>query len=486
MRSNLVMYILILLFVFTGCSVMNNQSAETFNEFESKIFKKVEPKWFRGPERFRVVDQQQEPIAHMYFDMNPEVSLKTSKVNYIIETPAQSRFRYHVDIPSGQHYYFSNYCEQETLYGEKGATVNTPNFSEGFIPRYLDQLGLPQKVIVFGNEENIRKNYKSHYFRGKVVAGYREQICTKRRCNNKNGWLSRLVLVLIDESLENDIKTLDSFKEMFDWKYTKAFIENGQGHSKVGTDYYQKYLVSDLISKEEALQFFEKRSTFFSIEKLKQMRLSCFKLYDHIWEQLGVSTEDDKVAKSKKELIKKAEKSIQQRDLFHFRFREIMDKYGEEFSTCSKYVYPTNINVSKERHWLFAYLTGFSRLNDHNEYYSCTRNRWFRAYFEGQRQSNELDSCTKKDIKTAFYSVPKQFQERHRLGFSALRYIDYDTSLRGSRKKVYSWIKWNNTHNRCSDINKVQKQELPAFPEDVNLNVLPIKKRDGFLGDIIY
>lgn len=479
MKNKLLIFSVLL--SIAGCSIVKKQSGNEEEEFLSSLLKLVEAKWFQGAKRFQLHTKNFEPIPHYFYDVNPEFDSNKKRTNFMITTPEGGRNIYDVDIVSGQYYNSGSFCTQKDQYGKYKEELKRPNFSVGHIPKVTDQLGLPQKVLVFANPGEFKRSYKTHYFSGRMIGAYREQICLDRACRSRDEWKSRLVFIIVHDSFKkaSKIKNLDDLKKNVDWEYTKAILQNSFGHNKIGDIFYQRYKVGGEVELDRAIEYFQERSTFFTSSKIKKLRLSCYKLYDHIWNLLG---EEKEQAKSLDEVKKKTLKREDDK-FFHQHFVDIVKKYGKEYGTCAKYVYPASINFSSKRHWTFASLTAFTYLNNLGIYYSCNRNSW---YYGTKTRRNLLDGCTERDIARAINKSVNILDKRAQGNNPSYRYIDYDSHRNGSHSKVYSWVPWYKSHQKCLEPN-VREVEFLVLPKNMKWqNRAGRKFKRGYLGEIIY
>lgn len=469
-------------------------------DFADAIVSAVKPRWFKTVKRFQLTDSRNEVAPHRFFDIQPFNNIKNKTLNAVITTVEDSLYSYDLDIRSGQIYMKNKFCAQEDEYKRFGSEIFKPPFSIGVIPRILDQLNMPQKVIVFGGKEYFQKYHLTHYFDIRIVGGYIEQICPYGGCLDSNEWNSRLVLVGVQNGAKDytKIKDLNDLKKMHNWDYIKAFIENGMGKNIIADNYYPAYRMGAEVSSGQSLSFLERNSTVFTVEKLKQMRLSCYKLYDYLWKDLSFITSIEKVATNKSEIKKKAIAIKRNREgrgekPFHKRFIKNYKKFNSQYKTCSEYIYPSSINENPKRHWFFAYLTAFHTLHDMGYAYNCRGNTWIvNPVLENQKRAislqEEFGNCSGIDIDRAMSSAVQYLDNLRSKNRKSFRYVDYDNGLNGTHHKLYSWIKEDGKSNSCSDkSDSSYSSRFKTFPKDIKWENRDFSgKTKSKMGDIIY
>ena len=495
---------LILSINLLGCSIVKDDKQEDIvygsKDFADAFVSAVKPRWFSTIDRFKLLDVKNEVAPHRFFDINPFSDLRKKTLNAIITTPEDSKYKYELDLNSGQIYLENKFCDQNDEYEKFNSTIDRPPFSVGIIPRILDQLNKPQKVIVFGGKEFFSQYHLTHYFDVRIVGGYIEQICPYGGCLNADEWLSRLVLVAVQNGNEkySQIKDINGLKAIVDWNYVKAFIQNGFGKNRVASKYYARYRMGAEVEAGQALSFLERNSTVFTINKLKQMRMSCYKLYDYLWKDLSFVSAIEKVATSKDEIRKKAKLVEENRKgkgekEFYRRFIKNFKKFSDEYKTCSKYVYSTNINDDPKKHWFFAHLTAFMQLHELGYTYNCASNNWEvnPVLNDGKQAKNlqvQFGNCSATDIDKSMDFAVKYLDNLRSKRRKSFRYIDYDKSISGTHAKLYSWVPVSGSTFSCSDKDNMNYDlQFSTFPKDINwINRASSTKSKSSIGDIIY
>lgn len=497
-------------FLLIACSGTKQKNQDTDSnstvygtkEYADAFVTQVRPRWFKTAQRFKLVDSKNNLLPHRFFDVPPAFDLKKKTANAIITTPEGSLYGYNLDLVSGQLYLENKFCERNDVMKKYPDEITSPPFSIGVIPRVLDQLNLPQKVIVFGGRDYFKKYHLTHYFDVRIVGAFIEQMCPYGSCLKKDQWNSRLVLVAVQNGHKKyeKVKDLIDLKELVDWPYVKAFIENGRGANKIAENYFPAYRMGAQVSVNQALNFLERNSTVFSVERLGKMRLSCYKMYDYIWKDLSYISADELVAKNTKEIREKALKlkssigsTKKKAKPFYRRFLKNFKKYHSQFKTCSRYIAPTNINQSPERHWFFAYYKAFHALHELGYIYECKGNKWVVNPYVAKDQraiplKQQMTTCSARDIDAAMEAAVLTLENIRQKGRKSYRYVDYDKSSIGTHHKLYSWVPISGKAFSCKD--KRDREFVlsrPSFPLDIKWKKRGTQgKTKTQLGDIIY
>ena len=124
--------------------------------------------------------------------------------------------------------------------GRTSSTLKLPPFNLGVIPRWLDTLGQPQEIIVFGEAvfiESLAKSFSST-FKARIVGGINVQYCPRKMCR-ADDWVSNIIPVAVDpkDSEYSDVNTLDDLKGETTWREVVLFLQNGKGSAEVKKGY---------------------------------------------------------------------------------------------------------------------------------------------------------------------------------------------------------------------------------------------------------
>ena len=229
-------FALFLMLLSMGCSQIKDQfttdSDPVFGskEYAVSLVAGINARWFKQPKKFSLEGDNGEVPKHFFFDVNPDISMEKKTLNFVVSTPQGSPYAYEIDLVSGQHFMNHEYCETSDAWDIFQAKVEKPPYTIAIVPRVFDQLGEPQKIIVFGSEKYYQENFKTNFFDGRIIGGFIEQVCQKGACLEQNQWNSRLVLIAVEPNNDkfSKVNNIDELKTIVDWPEVKAFAENGQ------------------------------------------------------------------------------------------------------------------------------------------------------------------------------------------------------------------------------------------------------------------
>lgn len=469
----------LLLLILLGCLGSCSTSNKKVTESQAAILSTIPNRWFSVSSNHSIQGSDGVPVSHMLFDTYPEFRGNNRIVNAVIATPENSQHSYNIDLYSGQRFYEHTYCKQNDVWSEFSGTIHRPGFSIGFIPRVLDQLGEPQKVIVFSRLKNYHETAVHHYRDVKLVGAFVEQLCRDGNCLGKSNWLSRLVLIGVDadDTELTGINDLAEFQKHFDWGTAKAHLENINGRNTLGGDSYPRVKVSQLIEYSDGFDFFKKNTLILTDKKLHQIQKSCHALYDSFWEEVGKERGEDRAVNTTEEIqnkiklietLKKEKKPVG----FAARLQRFTKKYYQELNTCEKMVYHGNINREPDAFWFLSFMGIYYRLHHEGYYFDCRSGTWQRntlnVYGEQVYDLKEgISQCNEKMIDLAMAYLPN-FLTGLKGEKEYFRFIDYDNLVHGTHSKMYSWVKVKTPSLICrNNPNTKILKETAVFPEDI-------------------
>lgn len=458
----------------------------------------TDPKWFATDANFTSLDKEGNKEIHLFFDTTSTINHADKTLYFVVTTPAGSPAHYDLDVVSGHLYKKNIFCEQNDIWGKYPKKMDRPPYTEGIVPRMLDQLGKPQKILVFGNENYYQEMNQKASHQVRVVGGVVEQVCHSSNCVGRNNWDSRMVLIGVDfhDGNYKDVKDLDDLKEKVNWELAKAFMQNSQGRNKFGESEKPAFRVTGEIKPGFALKFTTSFSHLFEWEELEKIRTSCTKLYDYVWNTFGQLKSSEREAETIMDLNKKIKdeqsaKKSNSNITFGKEFKKFHQKYGKEFSTCTDFVKNSSINENPDKHWFFALLTGFYKLERLGYLFGCNQRSWQDNPFianTNKRERNsaqEIANCSDEEIDIAFTQLPVFLAGLKNSGREYFRYIEYDNSYFGTHEKLYSWVNVVGKSLSCDD-NKITRANVIdyAFPDDIrwtNRSHLNDKKKFGII-----
>ncbi len=466
--------LLVIMLIATGCTGLKKTKRD-----ERLITHVAEAKWFLGSPKHTLLDLDGKPVVHSFFDVEPEFSKDGKNVNVIMATTYESPNAFHFDLNSGQRYYSHSYCSQKDVWHEVNGSFNRPPFSIGYIPRAIDQLGEPQKIIVFGKHFTMNPNV--NFLRVRIIGAFVEQLCPVGSCLGKDNWQSHLVFVAVDpeDEIYKDVFDVPKFLLHNDWTYLKATLENIDGSNSIDDRSLPRIRVRSLIEFNEAFNYFKKRSLYFTTEEMKKVQNGCFALYDRLWDEVGKERPEDKSPKTEEEKKTVDELKLKIRTTklpvgFLERFKVFAQKYSKDFYTCSKFIYHGNINEDSDKFWFLAYLDIYFRLHHEGYYFDCERGTWHENAWSvdgdtAYKFPRDIKECDERDIDAAMDFLPTFLKSVKLSGKEFYSFIDYDNHPYGSHQKMYSWVKKKVNNFECfNDPNEVMREKIPVFPEEVS------------------
>ncbi|MBI2520634.1 MAG: hypothetical protein HYV97_09460 [Bdellovibrio sp.] len=487
-KGQKIFFILYLVLVVSNCSSDSKPVKEILRSIEAL------PQWFKVDERFVSMNSNGEYPVHPFYDLAPFAHPKELSLNFYVLTPVDSPHAYGLDLVSGQFYKMFSYCDQNDVWGKYGRKINRPPYTFGIIPRLLDSWGGPQEILVFGREDFYKTlptaPVRSH--RARVVGGIIDQYCKKIPCSGRNLWDSHVLLIGVDpnDPKYDEVKSIEDLKEIVDWPYVTAFIQNGRGRKQSKDLGSPAYRIAGEVQAEKAFRYAFKNGHYFEFDELKSLRQNCHKLYDYLWNgSLLVRKNITEQSKQEKlsTFVKRFEKSnviSQERDeetkmekktqTFNQFFTDFYKNYGDRFYTCGKLVNHSNISNDQARHWFITYMQIYFKLEKLGYFYNCSKKAWM----DNPRKTDgtwtydpllDRGVCRDEALDMAFdaaitkLTVLKQGNEEH------YRYMDYDNGDGGSHLKLHSWLNVSGKTLQCSSKSdaKLSEDRNKIFLDDV-------------------
>lgn len=471
----------LLVIILTSCSMWREEKEQ------KEILTTYNNQWFKTNPHHALVDSQGQPLPHLFFDLNSEYVASQNEVTVLISTPEGSKDGYDIDLSSGQRFYTHTYCKQDDIWKSYNGSLHRPPYSIGYIPKVLDQLGGPQKVIVWSTTDSIPKTYKTNYQKVRLVGAFVEQNCLVGNCIGKNNWLSRLVFVGVDVN-DPDLAFVSStteFKKVIDWEKSKAHLANIDGLNSIGENFYPSKRIGELLDFHEAFKYFKKRSIILTNKELKNIQKGCHDLYDLFLEEVGKTSPEDQPATNIVELKEKLKLRalLKKKKLpvgFAQRLAHFTGKYFKEITTCEKFIYHGNINNSQDSYWFLSYLGIYFKLHKEGFYFDCKNQSWRKNEFneEGKLIFNlpeDIKKCSERDLDLAMNYLPN-FLEGLKSSEHIYKFIDYDNQSYGTHNKMYAWVRIKNPRFDCrKNPNQEIVKKMSVAPEDANWKPRQVK-----------
>jgi hypothetical protein len=462
-----------LMIVLTSCTALKNNKTDFSggSEMPKSLVNKVSPFWLDTYPRFISKNNEGEAPLNLFFDVDHGFSLTGSTVNYIVETLQDSPVEYSYDLATGKHYATRPYCKQGDVWDKSMSKINRPPFTFGIVPRMFDQLGTPQKIIVFGNKKFMRENYQDTFFTAKIVGGFIEQNCPTGTCFKRDSWRSRLVLVGVErDSKYAKVRSIEELKKVVKWEEVKLFLRNGQGKNLIAGVFYPAVRVGALIDKGQTMAFLERNSIMLTDKKLRSIKNSCEKLFTYVEEQLEpvkkVKAKEEKVltkSELKEKVREKYLKRLENRGrniTFARKFHQIVKKYNDKYTSCLSYFPSASYKYDKERFWFLTYLNAFFKLRSLGYAADCERGYWIENPVIGKTKKRrinpkeELKYCSSKALNMVIKQAPRFLSKLQKEYKDSFRFIDYDSEKYGSHKRIYNWVKVSSRVFSCDDPDK--------------------------------
>lgn len=436
-------------------------------------------RWFSTNLHHAIILPGGEVASHDLMDFSPQFQEGNKIVNVSIFIPHGSNHSYSIDLASGQKFYSHSYCVQKDVWNNSNDKIFRPPFSVAVIPRVLDQLGDPQKVLVWSKRKIIKDIFAHNFFKVKLLGAYLEKSCADGNCLGKSNWLSRLVFVAVDmeDKHYSKIDTLEEFKKFVDWERTTTILANLDGRNVLGDMIYPATKIGSLIDFDSSFEYFKKWSIFLEDAELKKIQKGCHILYEKLWSDVGEERPEDRPAKNIKEMKEKFKLTAELRKKkmpvgFARRLVDFTKKYFNEIATCERFVYHGNYNENSEKFWFLSYMGIFFKLHKDGHYFDCANRNWQKNILNEIGKSiydirKQIERCTEQDIDLAMSYLPN-YLKKLKVEKSFYRFIDYDNHPYGTHKKLYSWVKVNHVHMGCeNDPNIKMYENFKIIPEEV-------------------
>lgn len=464
--------------------------------------------WLDGPERLTPRDKSNRPTVHSFFDFVPFSKIKEREINVIVTTLKDSKFNYQLDPYSGKLFRSHDYCPQTDVWQKFATELFTPPYSEAVVPRVIDQLGFPQKVIVFGDEKYFF-DYTTealNSYRVRIVGGVIEQYCAIYPCDITDKWLSRMIMIAVNPDDPNlkQVRTIGQLKERIDWEEAIAFMQNGDGRAYADKKELPAYRVVGEIDSKKAMLYTLTKGHLFSFDELQAVRNNCFNLYDYIWKSVSFIRTGKQVTKEQlisdfkmeanKKLVELYESHVVKEevrdtkiqntvvksvDLNNFAgfFKHFYSKYGKSFNLCRRFVTHSNLKENTERHWFFVQLSMFMELIKQDFIYKCDKRGWVKNIRKVDGTLNldpevEFKNCSTTDLDYAFDAATIIMTNlRKSVTFSHSEYIEYDNGDGGTHELLNSLVFKRGKKLSCDKENFPGREEIrPIIPTDIRWN----------------
>ena len=429
--------------------------------YPDKYVYKAQPQWFSlrksiGLSRW---DGVLEP--HLFYDTIPGLDPALSHVNFLPLSLANEEKAYGFDVLSGQRFFSHFFCGQKDAWKKRGTTPRTPTFSRGIVPRHFDQLHEPQQIIVFGQTRRFKLN-KPEVYRVRVVGGVVEQLCKAGRCTGPGEWISRLVLVAVNEYDRDfkDIKNIRELREEISWRDVQNELENHEGHNYYGgLGEVPAIKVGNLLENREVMEYMLDRSVILNSKELSDLNHQCGRLYWRLWRDVGRFTTADSYLQRKEDIraklaLREKLRKANKRASFHGLLSGFFEREGDQLATCARMVYPADSGKDFERFWFTSWVAQFVRLHKEGWVFACGSQTW-ESENQGDKAMQYLKtrsgSCSDRAFDRAMETMPAFLRNQREKSGDLWGFIEWDNGIYGTHNKLYSWVKVPNRRMTCPD-----------------------------------
>ena len=404
--------------------------------------------WFSQNKKFSHLGHEGETPIHPFFDYPSGISTEENNVNAIIVTPEASSVAYGLDLYSGKIYFDRSYCPQLDVWKTYGGNIESPPFSIGFIPRFLDQQAYPQKVIIFGKPAFSAQTPSPVSV--KVIGGLVTQYCQDTLCNKLSKWDSRFVLIAVDSSNKDwkEITNLKSLKERVDWQEVVAHLENGEGRTILVGKETPYVRTVGLINAKYSLKKMIAVGHQFNLKSMEQMQKSCHNIYSDL-------------------IVLRKEKDLS-------RLKNKIFEYRKKLPICFKYVQASSINDSSEDHWFMSLIRSLVLADSLGYFYDCKNRLWYKNYETPLKKGminfwKRFQGCSLKNLSPIFDSSVQLLDRLLHSGQKSYIYLQYDDGVLGTNQKLYSWVYKSGKKFSCEKNEKLplSTKERKTFPKDI-------------------
>ncbi len=450
-------------------------------------------KWFNRSQAYQLTNAEGSPQTHLFFDYRPELNLTQYKTNFVLLEPENTRFHYELDPVSGQPFFVLPHCRQNDVWDKLGKTSQKIPFGVGVIPRFYNQLSEPQKIIIFGMRENLQQG---RLYQARLLGGVVENVCYSGSCLSGVDWYSRLVLVGIDADNPDwaNIQDTQSFLKKVKWSEVRNHLQNSYGLREIGGIYYPSLKAGELVPLSELVSFIPNHTIELKENQLSQISKTCQDIYEKAWTEVGTLNWTDREPTTPEERKEKArwiqEQNKQKKGVtFQQRLLRFFKNHGQDYKTCTQFLYPGNSNHQLDQFIFQTYLTLFVQLHKEGWLYECSQKAW-NPYNKGSQAFDlflaNIPQCLTEELNAGFLNLPQFLRSLRGLSGFKWRFITWDEHEFGSHKKIYRWVRYPDRAMNCERElqKKFNEQSSTHFEKDFSWPRKIIK--GATTDDIIY
>ncbi len=442
---------------------------------EAELLSRVEPVWYTWGQSLSLVTWSGQVQPHFFYDPSADFNARRGLVNFLPMAVAGQTNAYVLDVPSGQRVFSHQSCPQKDVWGERGDIPAAAPYTLGVVPRHLDQLNQPQRIIVFGGE--TRYDARSPVLhRVRLVGGVVEQLCPVGLCGSADAWRGRLLLVAVDtrDQRFQDVDGMDGLLKRVDWNRVRGHLENAEGRNPTGEEGSPAVRLGQPLGRRETVAFLRRHSVVLTSGELTKLHRACTRLQGLLWNEAGRPTvleqEVKTPADAKRRLQYREEMKKKGRPVtFNQRLGGFFARHADEYATCARTVIPGNPNGDAARFWFNTWISMYARLHREGWVYDCGAGRWSetrRSAEESMRALKSTSSCSTARLDQGISQIPAFLRVLTGLQGVRWRFVDWDAGALGSRSKVYGWVPFPERLFACvGDLNREARAGWAWQPE---------------------
>lgn len=424
-----------------------------------------EPRWFKDKEaRYQRFNNNGDLLSHRFFDAAADYSLRKGEVNFVVNTPSQSEFRYQTNLISGQSYLREAFCKGKDLV-DSGMEVKKefylPNYHEGFIPQMLDQKLTPQRIIVFGADELIQSYYQESFFRARIIGAVLIKECSSQEhCLNNYNDRSEVVLIGVskDDQKLKTVVDIEGLNGKVEWNKALTTLVNTEGVFFYKESFLPTVQSYQVVDADKAKELLKKNNKLFNVKMAESIRSNCHSIYKRIENIIAEQKRGVKIAKLK----------------------DLLGKESKSYSLCVNLVQAVDPRKDHQLHDFYNVLNLPYLLAINKNFYDCKKKKWQKA--TGLEKYSSINSLRRSIVKcnhqqfTALFETAFKYNESlQKEAKPYWRYIGYDDVSSGSHQRIDAWTRQPSEIIYCAKdfMNKLGSQQV-IYPKKRSKDFLKI------------
>ncbi len=454
-------------FVFSCSQYKDNSTSDDLFMGGAMSLSQITPKWFAVGEGSDFSSANRLSPVHKFYDVDLNEQRRSQLVRVMVTTPLSSQFLYGVHIASGQFYQKNAFCEADDGLESNSDTLIKAPVSFGILPKVINHLGEAQRIMIFGKNKQLEKYRTDQFFETRIIGAFIEHFCPFGNCANSQRWRSNVILVGIIENNEKfkAIENIYDLRQTQEWKKVENFLLYSRGYNQVFKKRYHAYRIGAIMPKVQAWRYLEEKAKRLKWSDLKQMRKSCQKIYNYLWEKVyqdsAVELKLKSLSRAQQDLLRQSQ-NFKKGTFFYQRFTASFNKFYDQYGVCTKYISFSEIEKNPQKHWFLTYYTALHLVHKLGYTYNCESNQWFETTKDKQNKKGKFfKNCLSENIDQAFASAPKLLEKRARKKMTSYEYISMSKSFDGRRTRIESWVEKTSVVGKC--FIKNDNQQLPFY-----------------------